>query len=217
MGKHFVWVLLLTGVLAANMFAQASQSGPAFGLKDQQFDIRLLSPINSATAKEGDSFTAAVDGPPAWQGGVVTGRITKIQRPQRGMGKGSAQVMFVFDTLTFNGRTARISAVLKDVSNSKGVKNVDEEGRVIGKSSNKKRVEGALGGAALGALLGGLRGGAGGAAAGGMIGAGAGLVAAITLTATGTAIEFQPGSHFAIEVSDARSDQRQPVASQSSH
>ncbi|MGA8088694.1 MAG: hypothetical protein WCA10_15545 [Terracidiphilus sp.] len=120
--------------------------------------------------------------------------------------------MFVFDTLTFNGRTARISTVLKDVSNSKGVKNVDEEGRVIGKSSNKKRAGAALGGAFVGALVGGLRGGGSGAAAGAAIGAGVGLAAAITLTSTGTDIEFRPGSHFSIEVSDARSDQNLPAS-----
>jgi hypothetical protein len=116
--------------------------------------------------------------------------------------------MFAFDTLTFNGRTAPISAVLKEVFNSKGVKDVDEEGRVIGKSSNKKRTEAALGGALVGALVGGLRGGGGGAAAGAAIGAGAGLAVGITLTATGTDIEFRPGSHFSIEVSDSRTDQR---------
>jgi hypothetical protein len=202
-------VALLTAILTGDLLAQvpSPSNGPGLGLKKQMFDVRLLSPINSATAKEGDSFTATVDAPPDWQGGVVTGRITKVQRPQRGLGKGSAQVMFVFDSLTFNGRTARISAVLKDVSNSKGVKNVDEEGRVIGKSSNKKRTEAALGGALIGALVGGLRGGGSGAAAGAAIGAGAGLATAITLTTTGTDIEFRPGSHFSIEVSDARSDQ----------
>lgn len=210
MRRNFIWLALLTGAITANLTAQvpARSNGPGFGLKNQVFDVRLLSPINSATAKEGDSFSATIDGPPEWQGGMVTGHITKVQRPQRGLGKGSAQIMFVFDTLTFSGRTASISAVLKDVSNSKGVKDVDEEGRVIGKTSNKKRAEAALGGAFLGALVGGLRGGGGGAAAGAAIGAGAGFAVATTLTSTGTDIEFRPGSHFSIEVSDARSDQR---------
>jgi hypothetical protein len=188
--------------------AQEPNGTPAqhgFGLKNQTMTLRLLSPLNTATANEGDQFTLVVESPAVWQGGIVTGRITKINRPQRGVGKGKAEIKFAFEQLTWNERTESISANLGEVSNSKGVSNVDEEGRVIGKTSNKKRFGAFLAGAAAGALIGGLEAGGSGAAIGAAAGAGAGLIIGLSMTTTGSDIEFQPGSHFTLTVSDARS------------
>jgi len=110
----------------------------------------------------------------------------------------------VFDSLSFGGRTLSVAAVLEDVSNSKGVKNVDEEGRVIGKTSNKKRVGSVIGGALTGALIGAMSAGGVGAAVGAGAGAGAGLAVGLTMTTTGSQIEFRPGSIFTLKISDSR-------------
>lgn len=130
--------------------------------------------------------------------------MTKVKRPEKGVGKGQAELHFQFESLTLGNRTEKIAADLREIENSQGVKGVDDEGHVIGKTSNKKRIGSMAGGAALGALIGGLKGGAAGAAIGAAAGAAAGLVVGLSLTTTGSQIELQPGSLLTLTVSDAK-------------
>jgi len=174
----------------------------ALGLQHVTFVAKLLSPISTKTSNEGDMFTAIVEEPSQYQGAVLEGKITKLKKPQKGTGKGKAEIAFQFDTITFNSISAPVTVDLKEVQNSKGVKAVDEEGRVIGKTSNKKRVLSTFAGAAIGAGIGALAGGAQGAAKGGAIGLAAGLALGLTMTTAGSDLEFLPGSHFTLEVSD---------------
>jgi len=190
-------IAMWTGVV----WAQA----PAFGLNNTTFVVRLLSPLNTKTARVGDTFTASVEEPSQFQGGVMQGSITKLKRPKRGGGKGkAAEVRFQFETLTFNNSTEKISADLTEVKNSKGVSNVDEEGQAIGVSSKKKAIGAGVAGGVLGGVLGGLRGGASGAAEGAAIGTAAGLAIGLTMTTQASDIEFQPGSLFTLTVSDSK-------------
>lgn len=179
-----------------------AQSPASFGLKHSSFVVKLLSPISTKTSNEGDMFTAVVESPSEYQGAVVEGKIMKLKKPKKGVGKGKAEIAFEFDSMTVNGRTGSLTADLKDVTNSKGVKSVDEEGRVIGKTSNMKRVGAAAAGAGLGMLVGALAGGAKGAAVGGAAGLGLGLAVGLRMTTTGSDLEFLPGSHFTLDVSD---------------
>lgn len=190
--------------------AQASDNA-VNQMKDEPFKVKLLSPISTVNSHAGDSFSAAVVEPARFQGDIVGGKITKVQSSKAGFGNGKSSILFVFDTLQSGGRTLPISAVLEDVSNSKGVKNVDEEGQVIGKSSNKKRIGATAGGALGGALLGAALGGTGGALAGMAAGGAAGFLIATEMTTTGSQIAFQPGSVFSLKVStqNERTKQRQ--------
>ena len=174
----------------------------ALGLQHVNFVAKLLSPISTKTSNQGDMFTAIVEEPPPYQGAVLEGTITKLKKPKKGTGKGKAEIAFEFDTLTFNSRSGPVTADLKEVQNSKGAKAVDEEGRVIGKTSNKKRVLASLAGGALGAGIGALAGGVQGAAKGGAIGLAAGLALGLKMTTAGSDLEFMPGSHFTLDVSD---------------
>jgi uncharacterized protein YcfJ len=130
---------------------------------------------------------------------VIEGHINAIKKPKK---RDKAEVSFAFETITLRGVTYSIQADLKEVANSQGVKNVDEEGRVIGKSSKKKAMESALVGSALGALLGAAMNGGKGAAAGAGVGAAAGLLVGITFTTSGSDMEFAPGSQFTLVASD---------------
>lgn len=180
----------------------AAQTEPkGLGLHDARFVVKLLSPISTKTSSEGDMFTALVEQPPDYQGAVFEGKITKLKRPKRGVGKGRAEIAFQFESITFKGNTIPVTADLKEVANSKGVKGVDEEGNAIGKTSNKKRLGSALVSSGIGAVIGGLAGGGRGAATGAAIGAGVGLVIGLTMTTTGSELEFLPGSLFTLEVS----------------
>jgi hypothetical protein len=195
---------LLTGVICASVLqAQVRPQGPEFGFHGVRFVVKLLSPLSTRTAREGDTFTGSVETPSQYQGALVEGKITKLKKPRKGKGTGKPEIQFQFDTFTYNNRTGRIAANLVDVANSQGVRNVDEEGRVVGKTSNKKRVGAVAAGAAAGALIGVLTGGGAGAAVGAAAGAAAGLVIGVKMTTTGSDIEFRPGSRFTLTVSDA--------------
>lgn len=78
----------------------------------------------------------------------------------------SLHIQFQFETFTFNRQTARIKAELTGLKNSQGKEKVDEEGHVMGVTSNKKRLAGAILGSALGAAVGAAPGGGRGAAVG---------------------------------------------------
>ncbi len=200
--KHSRFVLFAAGaVFSAHLSAQPAQQA-ALGLKNTPFVVKLLSPISTKTSSQGDRFTAIVEEPSEHQGAVFEGKITKLAKPKKGVGKGKAEIAFEFDSMTANGTTVPIAADLKDVTNSQGVKSVDEEGQVIGKTSNKKRVGAAVAGAGLGALVGALAGGANGAAVGSVAGLGLGLAVGLTMTTSGAELEFLPGSHFTLSVSD---------------
>jgi hypothetical protein len=182
------------------MAAQAtSPQPPPLGLKNIEMSVKLLSPISTKTSKAGDKFSAQVLTPESYGGAIIEGHIASIKTAKN---RDKAEISFQFETLTFRGATHPIQADLKEVANSQGVKNVDEEGRAIGKSSKKKALESALIGSAVGGILGGVLGGGKGAAIGAAAGAGAGLLFAIKFTTSGSQMEFAPGSTFTLDVSD---------------
>jgi len=180
--------------------ANSSRQPPSpLGLKNTEMSVKLMSPIGTKTSKAGERFTAQVLTPQTYAGAFIEGRIGSVKMAKN---REKAAISFQFETLTFEGATHPIQADLKEVANSQGVKNVDEEGRAIGKSSKKKALESALIGSAVGGILGGVMGGAKGAAIGAGAGAGAGLLFAIKFTTSGSQIEFAPGSTFTLDVSD---------------
>jgi hypothetical protein len=179
--------------------APASPAPPVhFGLNKVSMTVVLTSPISTKNSKVGDPFTASVDDA-NFPGAVMEGHIRSLKKPKR-VGKDKAQISFGFDSFTFNNQTGPILADLKEVSNSKGAKGVDEEGDVVGKPTGKGRALKTLaavgGGAAIGALAGGAKGAA--------VGAAAGLALGLTFAFSAKAedIEFYPGSRISVVVSD---------------
>lgn len=187
MKLHSIVLTFVIPALAVGAWSQ-SKTEPV------ELKARLLAPISTKTSNAQDRFTATVDSPQQYQGAILEGRVTSVNAPSRGIGKGKPAIGFQFETITVGGVTSKIAADLTDVSNSRGVKGVDEEGRAIGKTSNKKRVLAGMGGAGLGALVGGLTHGAAGAIGGAVIGGAAGIAIGLTMTTAGEDIEFFPGS-----------------------
>jgi hypothetical protein len=184
--------------------AQTNPSGPEslpLGLKNLVMHVKLMSPISTKTSKAGDRFSVQVLDPALYAGAILEGHIGTIKTARNHQ---KAEISFQFETLTFQFATHRIQADLKEVANSQGVKNVDEEGHVIGKTSKKKAMESALIGSAVGGILGAALGGAKGAALGAGAGAGAALLFAITFTTSGSQMEFAPGSTFTLNISDRK-------------
>ena len=153
----------------------------------------LLSPIDTRTANVGDRFTARIqDGP--YSGGILTGTIRKLEKK-----KGSVGLELGFRTISMGGKSIPVNLDLVDVSNSKGVKGVDEENnKITGKSSNKKLGETTGIGAGAGALIGGLTHGVKGALIGGGIGAGAGFVVGKTMLSHAQDVELAPGARMTL-------------------
>jgi len=173
----------------------AQSSAPA--IKDEVFVAKLLSSLSASKNKKGDKFTLQVLEPPSYAGAIIEAEVSKAKASGKVSGK--SEFLFSFDSLTpKNGKTIPIVADLREVSNSKGVAQVDEEGYVIGKTANKKKLLSVLGLSAAGAILGSAVGGGSGAATGAAIGAAAGMT--IAFSTRGPDIRFEPGSQFSLLV-----------------
>jgi hypothetical protein len=191
-------LLLLGSELAVAQNGQ-STAAPPLGLNNAEMTVKLLSPISTKTSQKGDKFSAQVIAPESYKDAVVEGHINEVKKAEK---RDKSQISFAFETMTASDATHPIQADLKEITNSRGVKSVDEEGRAVGKTSVKKSVGAAAIGGGAGALLGGKLGGAKGAAIGAGAGAAAGLLFAINFTTDGSDMEFAPGSQFLLVVSD---------------
>jgi hypothetical protein len=144
--------------------------------------------------------------PAPYKDAMIEAEIAKAKAS--GKVKGKSELLFTFSKLTLkDGQSVPIVADLKDVQNSKGVAGVDEEGRVIGKSSAKRDIATTAAIAGIGALIGGIAGGGSGAAKGAAIGAAIGLT--ISFSTRGEDIKFAPGSVFKLTVNSRADSEKQ--------
>ena len=167
--------------------------------RDTEFRVELLGPLHTDTTRKGDKISARVLSPPEFGGDFVTGEVG--QSKSSGKIKGTSRLRFSFDKLHHKGQDLPIRSSVRSVINSRGTRDVDEEGTVIRK---KNRVGSAVGSAAAGAILGAVFGGAKGAAIGAGAGAAAASLVLIRFTAKGARISFDPGSQFVLSVSPGR-------------
>lgn len=200
----FTLILMVNSLSIQQTSPSEAGQPPRCGLKDIPIQAKLLSPLGTMTASPGDAFTMSIESPESYRNGAIEGTVKTLVKAERGFGKGKPKIELEFDRLTYGNRTCRITGELAEVTNSKGVAKVDDEGRVIGHTSNKKRIGGVLGGMLVGALAGAAAGGGTGAAVGAVAGGVAGFALVSTMTTTGTDIQFQPGAIFTLHISDSR-------------
>jgi hypothetical protein len=190
--------------------AGAQVAGPTTGLHDVKFTATLLSPMNSETSRKNDHFTAKVQSPARYRGAVLTGVITESKQPSKGFAglgaRKNAEMSFQFETLTYRNIQYPVTVNLTGIANKQGIKGVDDEGHVIGTTSEKKPIVATLVGAGAGAVVGGLT--HMGVAKGTVIGAGAGLLIGMTMTTQAESIHFSPGTEFELNVSDLQTGQK---------
>jgi hypothetical protein len=143
--------------------------------------VELAESLSTEDNKNGDKFVARVVSPAELEGATVEGRISKIQKP--GRIKRRAEMSLSFDLIRLNdNRWSNYNAMLTEVLPIKGdgVRRVDDEGTVEGKSSIKNdsvKVGATTGtGAVIGAVAGGPVGAAVGAGVGAAFGVGAVIV-----------------------------------------
>ncbi len=157
---------------------------------------RLLNPISTSTSSEGDQFQAKVENGP-YRGQILTGSIKKLSK-----GKKNAELELEFTKL--NGKPIPMKLDLASISNSQGVKGVDDENnRIEGQSSKKKIAIITAIGAGVGAGFGKLIGKSGKATAiGAGGGAGVAYLLSVKVISHAKDIELNPGSQLTLRESE---------------
>ena len=170
--------------------------------KETEFLIKLRAPgISSRTAAIGDEIRAAVERPAEYQGYELVGHVSQAR--SEGKIRGRSELAFRFEQLVKGRMAIPVSAVLKQVTNSKGAPNVDEEGHMM---KSKNHVKALAGVSAGGALIGGLLGGGKGALIGALAGAAAGAGAVELRAEKGADFALAADSQLLVSVSPARAD-----------
>ncbi len=169
--------------------------------------LRMLTAVNSKTAKPNDQITAVVSMPVTAEGQtvlpagtLVEGKVTQA-KPAGRMGK-PGMLAVDFGELVFkNGSRMKLIGTLT-AANVDPKKKIDPEGEIKAKGDKTKNPAVFIGGgAALGAVVGGLSGGGQGAGVGAVAGAGIGIAAAMLVK--GPEAEIKPGFPFGIQLSKA--------------
>jgi len=169
---------------------------------ETEFRVKLLAPLSTETNRKGDKFTAQVLAPDQFKGDMMEGEVKESK--SGGKVRGTSVLNFSFHSIHHGGGAVPIDAQVKSFTNSKGVQDADEEGRVVQKKNNLGKTAAAAG---VGALIGAIAGGAKGAAIGAGVGAAASLVF-IQMTVKGANVTFAPGSEFVLSVKERRAADR---------
>src|SRR4030095_17229518 len=102
--------------------------------KSQDFEVQTLSPLSASGNKKGDKFTVQVLTPEKFKDALIEGEVANSKAS--GKVKGKSELLLRFKQLVLTDRKEiPIQADLIEIRNSKGVVNVDEEGRAIGRPS----------------------------------------------------------------------------------
>jgi hypothetical protein len=150
-------------------------SGNDFLLANGETVVAVLdTELSSATARNGDRFTATVRQPSQYEGARIEGHVSDVARSGRISGR--SQMTVNFDSIRLrDGRSYQFAGLLESVRTSVGdTVSVDNEGAVRDDNQTTKTVERAAIGTAVGALIGAIAGGGKGAAIGAIVGAGGG-------------------------------------------
>jgi hypothetical protein len=130
--------------------------------------------LSTATARDGDRFTATVRQPFQYEGAVIEGHVSNVQRSGRITGR--SQLTLNFDTIRLrDGRSSRFAGLLESVRTTQGdTVRIDNEGSIRDNNQTTRTAERAAIGTAVGAIIGAIAGGGKGAAIGAIVGAGGG-------------------------------------------
>jgi hypothetical protein len=183
---------------------QAGQANDDFLLGDGVAVVGVLEQdLSTKTGRDNDRFTMKIRSPQQYEGAVIEGYITGLQRSGRATGR--SRMVLRFERIRLlDGTTYRFAGAVEAVTSSIGEKvKIDDEG---GLYENENRTATTAkrtgGGAAAGAIIGGILGGGKGAAIGTVIGAGGG---AGTVIAEGRDdLEVLRGSEITVRASAPR-------------
>ncbi|HEX8921452.1 MAG TPA: YMGG-like glycine zipper-containing protein, partial [Pyrinomonadaceae bacterium] len=142
-----------------------------------QFVAVLNNNLSTAESKEGDPFTMTVRLPGQYEGAIIEGNVSQVDRS--GPFSGRAQITLDFWQIRLrDGRTAGLAGFIENVRpvdgedirvDTEGVTTVEERDSRTNRTAQRTAI-----GAAVGAIIGAIAGGGKGAAIGATIGAGVG-------------------------------------------
>ena len=156
--------------------------------QEMELQVELMNRVATDTSRKSDLVSMRVTSPANFQGAVVEGKIAEAKSGAKSNGQSVLDIDF--DILRYNGAVTPINSRIKSVSNSKGLANVDEEGRIPGRTENSNRPRGSFG---LGRAIGNI---SGDKAA--RIGAATDTAATVVLSVSSDApnLRFDPGAKF---------------------
>ena len=135
----------------------------------------LQNNLATGSVKEGERFTAIVSSPTQYNGAVIEGYVSNVERSGRVSGRAKLTLNFDQIRLRNSNTTYRFAATLESVRMANGdAAQIDTEGTVRDSSQTNKTVTRAGIGAGIGAIIGAIAGGGKGAAIGAVVGGGAG-------------------------------------------
>src|SRR5918911_2899744 len=113
--KLFVIASIMACLVAAPPRARCRTSADAPGIPGEAlFKLELLSPINTATNKKGDSFDCRVLEPKEFAGAIVSGQVARLKRS--GKIEGQSELALTFGLITFpDGAKAQFGAQVVEV------------------------------------------------------------------------------------------------------
>ncbi|HEX8353765.1 MAG TPA: hypothetical protein VF611_12745 [Pyrinomonadaceae bacterium] len=165
---------------------------------DVVMTVELLNRLSTDVSQRGDRFEARVVEPQEFQGAVVAGRLTEVQRG--GKAKGRAHLQLDFEQIRMPGAAdwqefgAQVTEIVQTAES--GADEVDPEGGVRGKGTTKEDVAKVGAAAGVGAIIGAIAGGGKGAAIGAILGGGAGTAGVMTQRPQD--IRLEPGQQLRI-------------------
>jgi OmpA-OmpF porin, OOP family len=185
--------------LATLACVMAMTIAPAARAQDVSMTVQLTSALSSGSLHKGDSFTAQIASPAAFQGDTIRGKIS-----QTGSSHGQATVDITFTTITHNGLDVPVVTTIQGVTNSKGHQATDDQGRAVRASNVSAKQGGHSGlGSRLGGQLGGMVGGRTGEAASDAssdVPAGGSAPPAIQIAAQGPSLDLSVGASIMLSV-----------------
>jgi hypothetical protein len=161
--------------LYAGQQGGAGYSGSFIAPNGTQLVALLNNDLNTKRAREGDRFSLTVHSPAQYEGAVIEGVVTRVDRSGRLTGR--PEMAFDFERIRLRGgRTYDFKGYIANIRTPDGeTLEVDNEGSVKEDDGQTQRTTTRAGiGAAIGAVIGAITGGGSGAAIGAAIGAGAG-------------------------------------------
>jgi len=183
---------------AENESANINDAGPVPA--NTILTVELMNRLSTDVSQRGDRFQARVVEPREYEGIIIAGRLTEVQRP--GKTKGRALLQLNFDQVRqADGEWAAFAGQVVEVVayDDATALEVDPEGGIRGKDSTRDDVAKVGAGAGVGAIIGGIAGGAKGAGIGAIIGGGASTAG--VMSQRGKDIRFEPGQQLKIRAS----------------
>ncbi len=156
----------------------------------------LNNDLSTQNISEGERFTMTVRSPGQFEGAMIEGRVTAVNRSGRVTGR--SEMTLDFDTIRMrDGRSYNFAGILEAVRTPDGdLVRVDNEGAVRESDQTKTTVTRTAIGTAVGAIIGAIAGGGKGAAIGAAIGAGAG--AGSVYVQGRNDVELEPGTEITV-------------------